>query len=134
MKRVVLDSSALMTFFHGRPGAEQMRDLIWAAAEGRRELLMSVVNWGELYYSIWHTEGQAVALKTLGETAQLPIAIVPADNDLTQRAAELKARYRLPYADCFAAALSLVKRARLVTSDPDFAKLGGTLRVTLLGP
>lgn len=132
MKRVVLDASALMSFFHGRPGAEHVQDVIVAAAESKCELLMSVVNWGEVYYSIAHTDGQAVAGKKLEEIAQLPITVVVADCDLTLRAADLKIQYRLPYADCFAAALALTKRARLVTSDPDFKKLEERLRITLL--
>ena len=69
MKRVVLDASALMTFFLGRPGAEKVKELILGAAEGRSELLMSVVNWGEVYYSIWRVEGEEAAEKKLAEIA-----------------------------------------------------------------
>lgn len=132
MKSVVLDASALMTFFLGRPGADRVKELILAAAEGKRELLMSVVNWGEVHYSIWHTSGEAIAHKKMAEIAQLPIGIVPADAEQTRLAAEFKARYSLPYADSFAAALSKLKRAALVTSDPEFAKVGETLRLVRL--
>lgn len=132
MKSVVLDASALMTFFLGRPGADRVKELILAAAEGKRELLMSVVNWGEVYYSIWRTDGEAVARKKLAEIAQLPVEIVPADTDQAKLAAELKARHRLPYADSFAAALAKLKRATLVTSDPDFIKAEETIRLVRL--
>ena len=53
MKRVVLDASALMTFFEDRPGAAKVEELIAQATEGKCELLISVVNWGEVYYSVW---------------------------------------------------------------------------------
>jgi predicted nucleic acid-binding protein len=123
VKRVVLDASALMTFFLGRPGAEKVKDIILAAAEGRSEVLLSVVNWGEVYYSIHTTEGPQTAEKKLAEIAQLPIQVVSADMEVTRLAAELKAGYRLPYADCFAAALAIRTRGSVATSDRDFRRI-----------
>jgi predicted nucleic acid-binding protein len=55
--------------------------------------------------------------------ARLPIAIVSADEAQTRLAAELKAEQKLPYADCFAASLALIRQATLVTADSDFSKL-----------
>jgi predicted nucleic acid-binding protein len=123
MKRIVLDASALMTFFEDRPGAETVEDLIRLAVEGKRQLSMSVVNWGEVYYSTWRTKGPGVARKILEDIAQLPLEIVDADSDLTRLAAELRAEHKLPYADCFAAALAVSRKAALATSDKDFAPL-----------
>ncbi len=50
-----------------------------------------------------------------------PIEIVAADQTMTLDAARFKARYRLAYADCFAAALAARKRAFLISGDPEFA-------------
>jgi len=123
MKRVVLDASAVMTFFEDRPGAAKVEDLLARAAEGKCELLMSVVNWGEVYYSVWRAKGPGVARKVLAEIAQLPIDLIDAGYELTKLAAELHADHKLPYADCFAAALAANRKASLATSDADFAKL-----------
>jgi predicted nucleic acid-binding protein len=123
MKRIVLDASALMTFFEDRPGAEKVEQLIQLAVDGKRELLMCVVNWGELYYSTWRARGPGVARKVIEDIAQLPLEIVDADLDLTRVAAELRAEHKLPYADCFAAALAVARKASLATSDKDFAHL-----------
>jgi PIN domain nuclease of toxin-antitoxin system len=57
MKTYVLDASALMTFFEDRPGAEKVEELLAKAAEAKRPLAMSVVNWGEVYYSVWRARG-----------------------------------------------------------------------------
>jgi ribonuclease VapC len=122
-RRVVLDASALMTFFDGRPGAATVEELITRAAEGKGELLMCVVNWGEVYYSVWRAKGPGVARKIVADIAQLPIELVDAGFALTKLAAELHADHKLPYADCFAAALALDRKASLATSDADFAKL-----------
>jgi predicted nucleic acid-binding protein len=123
MKRIVLDASALMTFFENRPGVEKVEELIRLAVEGKRQLLMSVVNWGEVYYSTWRTKGPGVARKVTEDIAQLPLEIVAADLELTRTAAELRAEHKLPYTDGFAAALALQRKAALATSDKDFAHL-----------
>jgi predicted nucleic acid-binding protein len=120
---MVLDASALMTFFEDRPGAEKVEDLIRLGVEGQRQLLMSAVNWGEVYYSTWRARGPGVARKVLENIAQLPLEIVDADLDLARAAAELRAQHKLPYVDCFAAALAVARKASLATSDKDFASV-----------
>jgi predicted nucleic acid-binding protein len=121
MKRIVLDASAVMTFFENRPGADKVEELIHLGVAGKRQLLMSVVNWGEVYYSTWRAHGPGVARKIIEDIAQLPIEIADADPDLTRIAAELRADHKLPYTDCFAAALAAHRKASLATSDHDFA-------------
>lgn len=121
MKRVVLDASALMTYFEKRPGADKVKELFAQAIDGKTELLMSVVNWGEVYYSIWRSRGEAAAKEALSYIAQLPIEIVDADRKLTKVAAAFRARHKLPYADCFGAALARVRNATIATADRDFA-------------
>jgi predicted nucleic acid-binding protein len=123
VKRVVLDASAVITFFEDRPGAVKVQDLLARAADGKCQLLMSIVNWGEVYYSVWRAKGPGVAHKVLAEIAQLPIDLVDAGYDLTKRAAEMHVDHKLPYADCFAAALAADRKASLATSDKDFANI-----------
>ena len=129
MKRVVLAASAIMTFFEDRAGAEKVEELIGLAVSGKRELLMSVVNWGEVCYATWRERGRDVAQKTLAEIAQLPIEIVDADFELTKLAAEFRAQHKLPYADCFAAALARDRKALLITADRDFADVESQLNI-----
>jgi predicted nucleic acid-binding protein len=128
VKTYVLDSSALLTFFEDCPGAAKVEELLAKAAETKRPLLMSVVNWGEVYYSIWRAHGEKAAAIKLREIAQLPLQIVDVDMELTQLAATLKAQHNLLYADCFAAALAQARKATLVTSDKDFECVGNVLK------
>lgn len=132
MKRVVLDASAVMTFFEDRPGADRVEEQVSLAVAGKRELLMSVVNWGEVYYSVWRAKGQGAAQKASAEIAQLPIEVVPADFELTRLAATFRANHKLPYADCFAAALASVRRALVVTADADFKTVANDVQVLFL--
>jgi predicted nucleic acid-binding protein len=123
MKRIVLDASAVLTFSANRPGAEKVDQLLQLGVDGKRELLMCVVNWGEVYYSVWRDRGPGFARQILAQIAQLPIHLVPADIELARHAAEFKANFNLPYVDGFAAALAAARKAPLATSDKDFAQV-----------
>jgi predicted nucleic acid-binding protein len=129
MRPVVLDASALMTFFEDRPGAGKVEDLVREALEGNRGLLMSVVNWGEVFYSVWRANGREAAQRVAAEIAQLPIEVVDATLELTHLATQIRAQYRLPYADCFAASLAQQRRADLATADRDFARIEKQLKI-----
>jgi ribonuclease VapC len=132
VSRFVLDASAIITIYEDRTGAEKLAALLQQASDGKAKLAMSVVNWGEVYYSIWRTSGPGVARHVIEEIAQLPITVLPADLEQTCLAAELKAQYKLPYADCFAASLAVRQRATLVTADSDFSLLKKKLSLLLL--
>ena len=123
MKRVVLDASALMTLFDDRPGIEKVESWIELAVAKEIELSMSVVNWGELYYSVWHEYSLSSADEVAEQIKELPIEIVDVNLEITKLAASLKAVTKLPYADCFAAALSMLRNASLATADADFDKV-----------
>lgn len=129
MKTYVLDSSALMTFFENRAGAEEVEEILTGAADAQRPLAMSVVNWGEVYYSIWRAHGEKAATAKLQQIAQLPIRVVDVNMEMTKLAATLKAQHGLPYADCFAAALAQVQKATLITSDKDFHRVAAAVKV-----
>jgi ribonuclease VapC len=64
--------------------------------------------------------------------SKLPIDVSPVLPDDAFDAARLKAVHKLPYADSFAAALALREHAALVTSDPDFVRLGKQLSILWL--
>jgi len=129
MKAYVLDASALMTFFENRAGAEKVERLLTGAADANSPLAMSVVNWGEIYYSVWRAHGEKAAAAKLQEITQLPIQVFDVDMDLTKQAASLKAQYNLPYADSFAAALAQARKSTVVTSDKDFERAGASIKI-----
>jgi predicted nucleic acid-binding protein len=86
---------------------------------------MSVVNWGEVYYTIARARGLDETLKIMDRVKLLPLVVLDADETITTRAAKLKAGYGLPYADCFAATTAETNGV-LVTSDAkDFRKVPG---------
>jgi predicted nucleic acid-binding protein len=118
-----------MTFFENGAGADKVEKLLVDAADAERPLAMSVVNWGEVYYSIWRAHGEKAATAKLHEIAQLPIQVFDVEMELAKLATSLKAQYNLPYADCFAAALAQARKAILVTGDRDFERVEPFLKI-----
>jgi len=123
VKRYVLDSYAMITFFEDEPGAQAVASLLRELLANRAKGYMSVVNWGEMYYSVMREQGLVEAETILTQFEKYPIELVDADQALTREAAKLKVSYRIAYADCFAAALSIKLKAILVTGDPEFRQL-----------
>lgn len=125
MKFHVLDANALYRFLTSAPGADTVNRLFKTARDAGQQLRMSVVNWGEVYYTIAKYQGFAKASATMDRTLVLPLAVLDADRLITEAAAKLKAGYGLPYADAFAAATA-GSEGVLVTSDAkDFRKIPG---------
>jgi ribonuclease VapC len=55
-----------------------------------------------------------------------------ADWELTRGAAKIKAKGKIAYADCFAAALAKKQNAELITGDPEFEQLSGQIKIRWL--
>jgi len=123
MKVHVLDANALYRFVMDQPGAEVVEGLFKRARDAETPLMISVINWGEVYYNIAKNRGFAEARQYMGQVRLLPLSVISADEALTEAAAQLKAGHGLPYADCFAAAVA-GKENILVTADvKDFKKI-----------
>jgi len=130
MRRYVLDANALIGFFEDRETASgKVRHLASEAFRWELPLLMSAVNWGEVFYMEWRYHGEAKAREVESYLHRMPIAVIAVDLDRATRAATLKQKHNLGYADSFAAELAIERGAWLVTADPEFAKLGKVLSV-----
>jgi ribonuclease VapC len=116
----ILDASALMAYLEKEPGHEKVLDFLAKAVEDEKSLLMTTVNFGEVYYLIVKGRGAEEAEKILQLLQTLPIDIVPVDWELAKQAAVCKAIKRLPYLDSFAAALVKLRKGELVTTDKNF--------------
>jgi len=124
MKKYVLDANAMLDFVDAGPGAQRVRALLHEAHERRAAVVISVLNWGEIFYLLWQHRGEEKAHRTLAQLERLPLEIVPVDLAQALKAGEIKAVHKIPYVDCVAAALAVLQQATLVTSDRDFERLG----------
>jgi predicted nucleic acid-binding protein len=123
MKHHVLDANALYRFLMGGAGGDVVRQLLKDALRRNTPLLMSVVNWGEVYYTVARLQGYKKADAVMRAAESNVIVLVEADTAQAEAAGRIRAGYGLPYADCFAAVLA-GKDGVLVTSDvKDFKKV-----------
>ncbi|MBX7157544.1 MAG: type II toxin-antitoxin system VapC family toxin [Verrucomicrobiae bacterium] len=127
----VLDSWALIAFFEDEPAAVQVEKMIDHAFQEKYKLLLSVINWGEIYYNTMREVSQEMAEQKVSEIASLPIEVVGVSENLllTRQAAIYKAKYRMSYADCFGAALAKLKGAEFVTGDLEFKEVEKEIKV-----
>ncbi|MBK8465697.1 MAG: type II toxin-antitoxin system VapC family toxin [Chloracidobacterium sp.] len=138
-KSIVLDSWAILAYFQDEPSGEKVADLIADSQEAGIPLLMSVVNVGEVWYSIARRRSAKDADEAVREIRAIGIDFVEADWELTSTAAAYKAKGAISYADCFAAAL-VVRTANssdqtsctLVTGDPEFKQVETEIEIVWL--
>lgn len=116
----VLDTFAVAALVFDEPGAAQVRELLARARGGQADVSMSVVNWGEMLYTIERRSDADQAARAAVFLDSVPVQIVAVDKPFAQRAAHFKVVGRLSYADCYAAALAQIRDAAVVTGDPEF--------------
>lgn len=129
MKTLVLDSHPLIAYFEQDDGWQDVADILQQASEGKYHILLSVVNWGEIYYVTLREYGEEYAEKVRHALKNMPIEIKEVDEEITLEAAKLKARGGLSYADCFAAALAMMKKCELVTGDKEFKQVEKKIKI-----
>ncbi|MFZ4858400.1 MAG: type II toxin-antitoxin system VapC family toxin [Desulfuromonadaceae bacterium] len=119
MNNFVLDSFALLRFIQREPGNEPVRNILDDVRSGTACAMLNVINMGEIIYTVQRRFGLQFKLEVVMNISRLGIVILPATNDLVFRAAELKARFAMSYADAFAVASSIEHKATLVTGDQE---------------
>lgn len=131
-RAMVLDSWAVLAFFEGVPAGQAVSDMIAESREKGVSLLMTVVNAGEVWYIVAREVSQQQADEAVESLVRMGVEFVDADWPLTRAAGTFKARYRMSYADCYAAALAQTRRAELVTGDKEFKEAEGEIRIRWL--
>ena len=131
-KAYVLDTWAVIAYLEDEPSGEQVEDLIATAHEEQIPIYMSVVNVGEIWYTIAREVSEEEADASVKLLRDLRIQFEDADWTLTQEAARFKSLNKMSYADCYAAALAKFKKADLVTGDIEFKPLDGEIKISWL--
>lgn len=125
----VLDGYGLMVFLEKEPGFDKVESFLITAIEKNNHLLMTSINFGEVYYVILRECGQKKADEIEKIMQTLPIEIVNIDMQLAKEAARLKATRNISYTDCFAAALARLRKGELITGDKDFQTLENEVKI-----
>lgn len=104
-QKLILDSFALIAYLEKETGGKRVKYYLKEAELKEHIILLSVIiNWGEVYYSIYRA----------------------------YYASKIKATPPIAYAGCFTAALSLQHQAKILTGNPKFEKLAKEVEIKWL--
>jgi predicted nucleic acid-binding protein len=134
---LVLDSWAVLAWMQDEPAASRVQGFLDQAAARSLVLQVSAINAGEVYYQLLRARGREVAGTYWREATSraMPLRIAAVTLPRVRRAAAIKARYPLAYADAFAVALAVELGWPLVTGDPEIRRpaADGLLQLVWLG-
>ncbi len=122
MERYILDSYAIFVFLNHEKGFQKVKTLLQNKGKENREICLSVLSLGEIYYILIREVGEGKALKIITKIESLDLKIAQIDTALTKEAARIKAKGGLSYADSFVIASAIKLDATVVTGDPEFKK------------
>ena len=128
-KRSLLDSFAVLAWIQDEKGAQEVEDLLYRAQEGKEQVILNIINLGEIYYRCARAQDLSFGRDIVTNLKLLPIKIYPCPDDLVLEASEIKAEYPIAYADAFVVATALRETARVITGDPDFKKVEHLLEI-----
>ena len=131
-KAIVLDSWAIIAYLEDEASGEKVADIIADAHENDIPLLMSVVNAGEVWYIVAREASTSDADASIKQLRDLGIEFIYADWELAKGAAYFKSRNKMSFADCFAAALAKLRKAHLITGDPEFKQIESEVSIEWL--
>lgn len=128
----VLDSFALLAYLQDEPAGHRMEKLLDTAEKQRCKLFLSLINLGEILYIVERRGGVVKAHDALALIRQLPIEILPADEQTVFVAAHIKANHALSYSDAFVVATAMQEQATILTADPEFRQVEKLVKVEWL--
>lgn len=130
----LLDSWAVLAYLKQEsPADNRVIMLLDQACQGTVRLLISVINLGEVYYTVGRLKGEDFAEQVLAEFRLLPVEVLQVDEADVFTAARWKMQYPLAYADAFAAGTAEKYKAVLVTGDPELLALKDKIEIEKLG-
>lgn len=128
-KALVFDSWAVLAYLGDEASSQEVADLIAGAHENRVPMYMSTMNAGEVWYILAREISETEADKAVADLVRLGLELIDANWPLTRMAGGFKARHRMSYADCFAAALAKDRKANLITGDKEFKQVEGEVSI-----
>jgi ribonuclease VapC len=125
---LVFDSWAVIALFQNEAPAERIKQLL-AESSRLNNAWISSVNLGEAWYMLVRKHSVGLADYAIAELDRIGLERVDIDWPMVMQAASYKSRYKISYADAFAAALAKQRNAELVTGDPEFRTLASEISI-----
>jgi len=128
----VLDSFALLAYLNDEPGGARVKKVLRSAEQGRHRVLLCMINFGEVLYTIERRRGFATAQSVQSLIESMPITLLNATRNLVLDAAHIKANHAISYADAFVVAAAVQEDAVILTGDPEFQTVESIVTVEWL--
>ena len=125
----VLDTFAMLAYLQGESNGVRVRGIFQS---GRQNVYMSLINVGEVLYITERKQGIRKAQEVLASIRQLPINLLPVDEQTIFAAAHIKANYTVSYADTFAIVAAQTVGGTLITGDPEFGAVEDIVNIEWL--
>lgn len=129
MVKVVIDSYSMICFLNKEYNYEKIGNFLKFAQKNNVNLLMSSINFGEIYYIVYRKVGLKKAKELYNAISAIPVQIINPDIETVIFAAQIKATKKMSYADCFAAALAMKTGAAILTGDLEFKQIEKEIKI-----
>ena len=126
----ILDAHALLVFLERELGFEKVKAIFSGEVEKDKRLLMTSVNFGEVFYIVLRDVGEEKALEIEKTIHSLPIEIINVDIQIAKEAVHFKSRGKMSYADCFVAALAKIHKGEIITGDKEFKAVESEVKIS----
>ena len=123
-KKVIFDTSAILTYFEGEEGKETVEKLMIRSTSEKIELFIPFSAAIEFYYINFNFQGEETANQRFAMLMSLPVEVLKnIDEPYMIQAGRLKASYPISFADALIAAYVYLENASLVHKDPEYLTL-----------
>ena len=129
---VVLDTSAIFSLLRDEPGSDFVVARLNEASAGKTVVVASFVSLTEIFSNTMRLADRRRADELLAIVKSWPVEFIYPDEALCLAAGEIKALFRLSFADAFVAATARETNAVLLHKDPEFESLRGRVRLKAL--
>jgi len=120
-KRIILDTSAILTYFEGEEGKETVEIFLKRSASNEIELFIPFSAAIEFYYINFNSQGEETANQRFTMLMSLPVKVLKSiDEPYIIQAGRLKSSYPISFADALIATYAYLEKASLVHKDPEY--------------
>lgn len=123
-----LDTSAILTLWNDEEGANEVEHIL--RSEG--EIYIPFMTLLEGRYRLWKSINKHEADEFSKYLELLPIKRIDINNEIFEKAVEIKATNNLSVCDSWIIATAIVKGSILVHKDPEFEQVKGKVRLKAL--
>jgi predicted nucleic acid-binding protein len=128
----ILDAFAFLAYLENEPAAPRIEKVLQDAEAGKCRAYISIINLGEILYTIERKYGLPKAQDTLALIQKMPVEILPADSQTVLAAAHIKANHPVSYADAFVVAAAQKNNGVIMTGDPEFQEVTDLAKIEWL--